>query len=130
MMHLIGTILGLFAAWWIYNDAKKLGHSNAVSIIWAVAAFLFLIIAVPLYLLFGRKPAMKTSQKQDGVIDIEGEVIINAINCPMCGRKIEDTHKVCPFCGFSIKRTCPNCGMEVDREQAACPSCRTAIDSK
>lgn len=128
-MHYIGTIVGLLAALWVYHDAKKFGHTALSATMWAVGTFMLLIVVLPLYLFLGRKQVMKKAA-QDDVIDIEGQVVVNTISCPMCGRNIPEDSQRCPFCDFSIIRTCSKCGAEVGREHTICPHCSTTLDNK
>ena len=50
--QIIGLIILLAIAFWVYKDAESRGMSG---ILWAILVFLFCIIALPVYLII-RKP--------------------------------------------------------------------------
>ena len=50
--QIIGLIIVLAIAFWVYKDAESRGMSG---ILWAILVFLFCIIALPVYLIM-RKP--------------------------------------------------------------------------
>ena len=53
-IRIIGIVVGVIAAIWVYSDAKKRGM-NAIG--WAIGTFLVCIVFLPLYLII-RKPVL------------------------------------------------------------------------
>lgn len=120
-MHTVLIIIGVVAAYWIYNDARRLGHERAAALLWAVGAVPFPFICLPLYLILGRKP--KHVRRPAEVIDVEGVPVEETTYCPMCGGKVKEDFKVCPYCSHTLKPRCEKCGRELRREWKACPYC-------
>ena len=52
LIFIVSIAIPIGAAWWVYNDAKKLGNPNAV--LWAVLTFFTTIIGLILYFIIGR----------------------------------------------------------------------------
>jgi uncharacterized membrane protein YvbJ len=49
-------------------------------------------------------------------------------NCSKCGKEVQDSWKLCPYCGEVLNKTCPNCGKEVKSDWVNCPFCGTALN--
>lgn len=55
-LHEYGLLLALGAAIWVFFDARKRGKGYPGAILWCLATFLVLIVAVPLWLFY--RPAL------------------------------------------------------------------------
>lgn len=131
IIHIIGALVAI----WVYNDAKKFGHSMGTALFWAVGNIAMVAIFFPAYLIFGRKQVMKSNRNQSNkleevTIEVDAEFVETKIDCPMCGRKVEEDYKLCPYCGFSLKPTCAECGIELQRDWKSCPNCQTPTSEK
>lgn len=127
VLHVIGALVAI----WVYNDAKKYGYSMLAALLWAVGNIAMVPIFFPAYLIFGRKPVMRSNRKlEEDIIEIDAEFVECTVDCPMCGRKVQEDYKLCPYCGFTLKPTCNKCGMELQRDWKACPTCQTPITGK
>jgi len=47
--------------------------------------------------------------------------------CPRCGAAVREDFKVCPSCGFELRRDCPSCGRPVQPGWTYCPHCSTKL---
>ncbi|MDR3588543.1 MAG: zinc ribbon domain-containing protein [Negativicutes bacterium] len=128
MLHLIGVAIAAFAAYWVYSDAKGRGHGTPTALLWALGTLLLLIIFLPLYLIVGRR--QMPARPAEPTIDIEGVPVEELMSCPMCGRKVKEDFKVCPYCGHTLKPKCAKCGQELNREWRTCPSCDAPAEPK
>jgi RNA polymerase subunit RPABC4/transcription elongation factor Spt4 len=130
-MHLLITLAVFAAAYWVYNDAKSNGNEKTTIILWTLGTLLMMVIVLPLYLLFGRKPIMK-SKREEQIIDVEATPVDDKekINCPMCANKVQEDFKICPYCGYTLKPKCKECGQELNREWRVCPYCQTPTAEK
>lgn len=128
-MMTLSILIGAVAAYWVYNDARGRGHELGTALMWAVGTMFALLIFLPLYLLFGRKPSIKPYRSQE-IIDIEATPLEETIKCPMCASRVKEEFKLCPYCGFTLKPGCSSCGKELNREWRVCPYCQTPTDSK
>ncbi|EAX47751.1 conserved hypothetical protein [Thermosinus carboxydivorans Nor1] len=130
MITTISFIIGFIAAYWVYNDARSRGHELGTALLWSLGTLAMLIVFLPLYLLIGRKQAMKNTKRQEPVIDVEATPVNDQIHCPMCGAKVKEDYKVCPYCGYTLKPKCEACGRELSREWRTCPYCQTPAAPK
>lgn len=128
MMSLFGIVIAGLAAYWVYNDAKGRGHEKGTAIMWSVGTFVLLIIFLPLYLIFGRKP--KLTRREEPVIDIESVPADQLMHCPMCGKKVQNDFKTCPYCSHTLNPKCEQCGRELNREWRTCPYCEAQATPK
>ncbi len=130
----IGLLLAGFAAYWVFTDAKSRGNSTTYCALWALGTFFFLIICLPLYLLFGRKAPKREEPagiRDPNTIDVEAKVVEDPdMTCPMCAKPVREDYIVCPFCGNTLKPHCEHCGRELAREWAECPDCNQPAPKK
>lgn len=130
MMPTVSLLIAFVAAYWVYNDAKNRGHESSTAILWALGTFAMLIVFLPLYLIFGRKTPIKKAPRDENIIDVEATVVEDSINCPMCGSKVKEDFKICPYCGYTLNPKCENCGQELKRDWKVCPNCQTPAVKK
>lgn len=134
MSLLISLAIAGLAAYWVFNDARSRGNSMTYCAFWAAGTVAFLIIFLPLYLLFGRKSPKR--QQDPGIhdpqtIDVEAKVVEDPdMNCPMCAKPVKEDFVSCPYCGNTLKPKCTNCGRELSREWIECPDCKTPTARK
>lgn len=132
MLTTISFVIGFIAAYWVYNDARGRGHELGTAILWSLGTLAMMIVFLPLYLLFGRRPRMTGagSRKDDTIIDVEATPVHETIHCPMCASKIKEEYKACPHCGYTLKPKCESCGRELNRDWRVCPYCQAPAPHK
>ncbi len=67
-------LISLFAAAWVFYDAKSRGKSNAVSFLWCLGTQLLLLVFLPAWLLL--RPNSHPSVM----------IVENPVRCAHCGR--------------------------------------------
>lgn len=134
MIATFGFIISFVAAYWVYYDARGRGHDLGTAMLWSLGTLAALVIFLPLYLLLGRKqpPMSKTgrSRREEIIIDVEAAPVEETMHCPMCGGKVKEDYKACPFCSFTLKPQCGSCGRELNREWRTCPYCQAPATHK
>lgn len=134
MIATFGFIISFVAAYWVYYDARGRGHELGTAMLWSLGTLAALIIFLPLYLLLGRKqPPMDRngrSRREEIIIDVEAAPVEETMHCPMCGGKVKEDYKACPFCSFTLKPQCGSCGRELNREWRTCPYCQAPATHK
>lgn len=130
MMTTIGLVIAFIAAYWVYNDARGRGHDLGYALLWSLGTLAMLIVFLPLYLVVGRKPKTVSERKDVTVIDVDAVPVEDAFNCPMCGSKVKDDYKVCPYCSYTLKPKCQSCGQELSRDWKTCPYCQAPTAPK
>ena len=134
MIATFGFIISFVAAYWVYYDARGRGHELGTAMLWSLGTLAALVIFLPLYLLLGRKQPQlnKTgrSRREEIIIDVEAAPVEETMHCPMCGGKVKEDYKACPFCSFTLKPQCGSCGRELNREWRTCPYCQAPATHK
>lgn len=54
----------------------------------------------------------------------------SALRCPRCGKRVEKSFIVCPYCGEPLKLSCPGCGAPVEPEWKICPRCAAPLPQR
>ena len=128
MIMTIGLLIAAFAAYWVFNDSRRLGHETGTSLMWSLGTFAFMLLFLPLYLIVGRKP--RTVRREERVVDVEAVPVEETMLCPMCGAKVREDFKVCPYCSYTLRPKCTGCGQELRRDWKNCPYCEAPADPK
>ena len=97
-MAIISMLIGLLAAFFIYNDGKKRGHGAIKLMFWSVSSLVMPYVIVPLYFLLGRSAKEQDQYYDNDVIDIEATVVEETMCCTRCGNEINEDFLVCPYC--------------------------------
>lgn len=128
MMMTISLLIAAFAAYWVYSDSRRLGHESGTSLMWALGTLVFMIVFLPLYLIFGRKP--RATRRDADVVDVEATPVGETMHCPMCGGKVQEEFKTCPYCSYTLRPKCEKCGQELRRDWKTCPYCEAPASPK
>ena len=80
---MFGAMLALLAAVWVMIDASRTGRSGFVTFLWGLATFLFLIAALPAWLL---------TRDRDKAAVVE-------VHCQYCGHLTDQHGAYCSHCG-------------------------------
>ncbi|MDR3560674.1 MAG: zinc ribbon domain-containing protein [Negativicutes bacterium] len=128
MMTMLGLAIAALAAYWVFTDARGRGHEFTTAILWSLGTLAMLIIFLPLYLIVGRR--LQPSRRSEKSIDIEAVPVEELVYCPMCGSKVKEDFKTCPYCSHSLRLNCEKCGRELDRRWRTCPYCEAPVGGK
>ncbi len=127
-MHFIILIIGVIAAYWVYNDARRFGYATGTALMWALGTIPLPYIFLPLYLLLGRRP--RAVSRPPEVVDIEAVPVEETIYCPMCASKVKEEFQTCPYCSHTLRPKCAGCGRELRRDWKTCPYCEAPAAPK
>ncbi len=80
-MKMIGAVIALVVAFWVYRDAKIRGKTTAMALLWFAGVFLLLILFLPLWFILRPKNI-----------------------CPHCNNyyKYKDMGRYCPMCNVEL----------------------------
>ena len=95
---MVMIVIGLFIAFFVYNDARKRGHGALGLIFWSVGSAVMPYVILPLYFLLGRNSKERVQYDGNDVIDIEAIVVEETITCTRCGGEIKEDSLQCPHC--------------------------------
>jgi len=90
-MKVIGLLILLIVAAWVFSDAKSRGKSTVGAFIWSLLTFILLIVFLPLWLI--------VRPKSYPVDLIEKKPKL----CAHCGKYYEGIPSFCPNCGKSLR---------------------------
>lgn len=127
-MMTISLLIAAFAAYWVYNDSRRLGHEMGTALMWSLGTLVFMIVFLPLYLIFGRKPA--APRRPAEVVDVEATPVEETTCCTMCGAKVKEDFRTCPYCSHTLRPKCEQCGKELRRDWKTCPYCEAPAAPK
>jgi len=48
--------------------------------------------------------------------------------CPECGKGVEASFVICPYCRARLRNVCTGCGEKLKAEWQACPFCGQAVE--
>jgi RNA polymerase subunit RPABC4/transcription elongation factor Spt4 len=107
-VFLIVIFLTLFVylgqAIWIYQDGRKRGDEYVW--LWIILALVSFPVGLLVYVILSR-----TGRRR----------------CLNCGRTIDNSHKICPYCGMNSQELCKNCGYPVQSDWKFCPNCNNQL---
>lgn len=91
----IALLLGSLAGCWVYKDAMERGRTLTDAIIWGILTLLFLILALPAWLI--TRPPLKNNPTINNTRQkISGRV------CPKCNLLNPVENKYCSDCGNKL----------------------------
>ena len=137
--YILGLITGIVSSVWVYRDARSKGVSGPTG--WAVFCFLAWIIALPLYMLWGRKRVATPAQPQPPPPRQHAPPPPRYAPPPpqyeapppqMPQPQAQARPRFCPQCGASAPagdRFCPTCGASLPMQPGACPRCENPVPS-
>jgi uncharacterized membrane protein len=91
-MEVIGLLIALIVAIWVYSDAKKRGKSSGSAFLWFLGTFLLLIVFLPIWLI--TRPKLPSELPTTSTPQL----------CVHCGKYYEGNPSYCPNCGHELKR--------------------------
>ena len=118
--------IGLAA--WVGVDAQRRGSNGYL---WGLLVFFTPLIGLIVYLLWAgdvlervseRVQASSTTSEPEPVVDVTAST---AVDCGLCGERIEREFKVCPSCGAAQR--CPGCDKGIQQNWKLCPWCATKL---
>jgi len=92
IIPIIGFIIWIVLAIWVYKDAEKRDSSGAL---WLIIVLITGLLGLIIWLVVrppegGKKPNTSAAAPSDR-------------RCPSCGRSIPDDARVCPYCGKNFE---------------------------
>ena len=117
MSSILVLVVQLAIAYWVYNDAKKIGMPQMRILMWTLGT---IVIPLPMsllvvagYFFIGKKSVKPPTDKN--TIDIQAEVLPDE-------PKVTDSKKNQPV------MYCRMCGAEVPFDKSACPKCNSIVE--
>lgn len=96
-LPVIGFIISIVIAIWVYKDAERRGSSGAL---WLIILLLTNILGLIIWLIV--RPPIGGKQPQTSTAAAPPPASTER-RCPSCGRVIPDDARVCPYCGKNFE---------------------------
>ncbi|MEN2984185.1 MAG: hypothetical protein ABDH25_04075 [Dictyoglomaceae bacterium] len=90
-MELLGILISIISAIWVYKDAKRRGKVGSSAFWWAFGTFLIWIIFLPLWLI--ERPKLPHEISSNDLPKL----------CPHCGKYYDGNPFYCPYCGKKLR---------------------------
>ncbi len=90
-MKLIGLLIAIIIATWVFFDAKSRGKSHGVAFGWFLGTLFLLVIFLPLWFIFRPKRVLEIS------------TVEKPKHCDHCGKQYEGTPFFCTNCGKALR---------------------------
>ncbi len=98
-IRIIGIIIAVGVAYWVYNDAQKWGYSKNAAIGWSVGVFLLMIVFLPIYILTELKRARRQLERPG-----DRQSVAISISCEHCSKPYFGNPNYCPHCGHLVRK--------------------------
>ncbi len=96
-MYLFAIIIAYLIAAWVFEDGQKRYPIKSVAPwMWAIGTFLFMIIFLPLYLIF--RPKKHESKKNEELLQRQDR-LKDSNFCIKCKNKLKENDVFCSNCG-------------------------------
>jgi len=107
--------------------------------LWIILIIIIIIILIIFFLLLWRKKKKKEAKALPPPLPVQPAKVEEPKKaCIKCGKELEPTYKICPYCGSEQKAEvekpqlslCKSCGKELEPEYAICPYCGTKQEAE
>ncbi|MFA6075969.1 MAG: hypothetical protein WCV63_08565 [Negativicutes bacterium] len=119
MSSILVLVIQLAIAYWIYNDAKKIGMPQMRILMWTLGTIVIplpmSLLVVAAYFFIGKK-GVKPPQ-DNNTIDVQAEVLPDDEAKPEI---LADSKKPVMYCRM--------CGAEIPFDKSACPKCNSVVE--
>ena len=107
---------------WVYRDAER---RNVNGMLWALFVFVGNIIGLIIYLI-----VRSSSPERESLPPDTTPMVASTTPCPECGRGVQASFVVCPYCAHSLARSCVDCGERLEIDWKACPHCGRGVEGE
>jgi RNA polymerase subunit RPABC4/transcription elongation factor Spt4 len=128
---LVSTSLGvafIAALWlsiifWVLRDIRSRSHDPLMGILSFLLVVILPLFGVVIYWIV--RPNKTIEQRYQSALEEEAllQDMEKNLNCPGCGRSIEEDWILCPACHTRIKKVCISCGKPLELQWNLCPFC-------
>ncbi|HTZ65769.1 MAG TPA: zinc ribbon domain-containing protein [Solirubrobacteraceae bacterium] len=122
------VVVYLSLIYWTYADARRriedpmlIGCAVAASLFPFVGTIVYVILRPPEYLEDVRERELEIKAAQARLHELDNGL------CPHCDYRVERDFIRCPSCLRKLKERCVSCGRPLDRTWPVCPYCETEV---
>jgi hypothetical protein len=122
------VVLWISLVYWTYMDARRriedpmlIGCAVAASLFPFAGTIVYVILRPPEYLEDVRERELEMQTARARLYELDNGV------CPHCNYRVERDFIRCPSCLRKLKERCVSCGRPIERTWAICPYCETEV---
>ena len=122
------VVIWLALVYWTYADARRrvadpllIGCAAAASLFPFVGTIVYMIVRPPEYLDDVRERELEMQAAEARLAELGYHL------CPHCDYEVEKDYLRCPNCMRKLKDPCPSCGRPLDPTWRVCPYCEAEI---
>jgi RNA polymerase subunit RPABC4/transcription elongation factor Spt4 len=128
LLILFLVVIWLALVYWTYADARRrisdpmlIGCATAASLFPYVGTIVYLIVRPPEYLDDVRERELEMQAAEARLAEVGYHL------CPYCDYEVEKDYLRCPSCMRKLKDPCRSCGKPLDSSWKICPFCEAEI---
>ncbi len=124
------SALWLSLVFWTYRDMQSRRHDSLLAILAAIIVALLFLPGLVIYLIL--RPRHTLDEEFQRTLEEEAmlQAIEDNVECPGCGRHINENWIVCPSCHTKLRKPCPQCHQLMELSWNLCPYCGTPSPGK
>jgi len=122
------VVIWLALVYWTYADARRrvadpllIGCAAAASLFPFVGTIVYMIVRPPEYLDDVRERELEMQAAEARLAELGYHL------CPHCDYEVERDYLRCPNCMRKLKDPCPSCGRPLDPTWRVCPYCEAEV---
>jgi len=130
LLVLFLVVLWLALVWWTYADARRriddpmlVGTATVASLFPFVGTIVYVIVRPPEYLDDVRLRELEMTAAEARLADLDYRL------CPHCDYEIKADFLRCPNCMRKLKERCYSCGKPIDPTWRMCPFCEAETNA-
>jgi len=130
LLILFLVVIYFALVYWTYADARRriedpmlIGCATAASLFPYVGTMVYVIVRPPEYLDDVRERELEMQAAEARLVELGYDI------CPHCDYEIERDFLRCPSCERKLKNPCQTCGRPLDPTWKVCPFCEAEVGS-
>jgi hypothetical protein len=127
MLYFFLVVFWLSIVYWVLKDARRRIADRMVVTVAVLAALIFPVIGVFIYMLVRPAEALEDAQERELEMRVIEARLREEQRCGFCKTPVREDFLICPKCQRRLRSVCPTCHRPVESVWKACPYCETQI---
>ena len=130
MLYFFVAVFWLSIVYWVLKDARRRIADKFVVTVAVLAALIFPVIGVFIYMLVRPPEYLEDAQERELEMRMIEARLREEQRCGFCKTPVREDFLICPKCQRRLSSVCPGCHRPVESTWKACPYCETQITSE
>ena len=127
MLYFFLAVFWLSIVYWVLKDARRRIADKIVVTVAVLAALIFPVIGVFIYMLVRPAESLGDVQERELEMRMIEARLREEQRCGFCKTPVREDFLICPKCQRRLRSVCPGCRRPVESTWKACPYCETQI---